>query len=268
MDGNSLRSLVLAPQGPACTPGVAFLDSKVEMQGSCLYYAPAHLHSLHTVDGTSLLGHWKLPWQCAEYSEGCSQCLLPCPIQERVRILPVSERPILGIFIFSLRRGGNGCGPAEFTNLLVDDRVLDSLYLGNTIVVRGLQDNCDPTDGVTCPCLPVETRIGTPIQDITFGIFLPTTDKESGPSRLRFSEGPLHSIGWIQHTGMKETSRWLNYSFDKCKKTPALTKVRNKRSPCESCVLLNVTEYLKGCIFGKTPSHIMWSTGVAGVASS
>lgn len=61
MDGNSLSSFVLA-----YTPGVAFLDSMVEMQGSCLYYVPAHLHGLRAVDGTSLLGHWKLPWQCPE----------------------------------------------------------------------------------------------------------------------------------------------------------------------------------------------------------
>lgn len=123
-----------------------------------------------------------------------SQCLLPCPIQERVRILPVSERPILGIFIFSLRRGGNGCGSAEFTNLLADDRVLDSLYLGNTVVVCALWDNCDPTDGITCPCLPVETLIGTPIQDTMFGIFLPTIDKGSGPSRLSLGLVKDHCI--------------------------------------------------------------------------
>lgn len=108
--------------------------------------------------------------------------------------MPVSVRPILGVFIFSLRRGGNGCGPDEFTNLLADDRVLDSLYLGNTVVVCGLRDNCDPTAGVTCLCLPEETLIGTPIQDTTFGIFLPTTDKRSGPSRLSLGLMKDHCI--------------------------------------------------------------------------
>lgn len=96
-----------------------------------------------------------------------SQCLLLCLIQERIRILPVSERPILGVFIFSLRRGGNGCGPAEFTNL-ADDRVLDSLYLGNTVVVCGLRDNCDPTAGVTCPCLPDSLGHPSKIQHLGF----------------------------------------------------------------------------------------------------
>lgn len=104
----------------ACANGLPFLESKVKTQGNWLSY------TLCIFTASTL---WMaLPsWITGSYLDN-PQNKVRAAVNASSLSPPRKEswfwktRP--GIFIFSLRRGGNGCGLSGFTNHLPDDRVL------------------------------------------------------------------------------------------------------------------------------------------------